>query len=217
MQEKNDGQNKQGGLSWSTPQNQAQKAPQQQKPATTQSGSSMKPKEGSSVAKYAGMVVVGVIAGVMLAWGWVSLRPGSDADTNATSTPSGNQSGTSTVGGGLGIGTTTLPGGGSDPALTILTPQSAGTSVTITKAIVSSPTWIVVYENNAGKPGNALGAALFFPEKQSGTVELLRATTPGKTYLAAKQVDNGDRRFSLKDDQFVSEGGAVQWVTFETK
>jgi len=35
--------------------------------------------------------------------------------------------------------------------------------------------------------------------------------------LAAEQVDNGDRKFSLKDDQLVMVGGAIQWVTFETK
>jgi len=82
---------------------------------------------------------------------------------------------------------------------------------------VSAPTWIVVYENNAGQPGNALGAALFFPENQGGTVELLRGTTAGKSYLATEQVDNGDRKFSLKDDQFLSEDGVPQWVTFEVK
>lgn len=110
-----------------------------------------------------------------------------------------------------------MPAEGSDATLLIMSPQAAGTSVTISKAIVAEPTWIVVYENNNGTAGNALGAALFFPDRQSGTVELLRATVSGKSYLVAKQVDNGDHRFSLRDDQLLSEGGEVQWVSFDVQ
>ncbi len=158
------------------------------------------------------MVVIGVIAGVALAWGWASWRssPGTTA-SNGTATTTATTSGNT-----LGVDTTSVPALGSNPGLTIMSPQAAGNSVAVGKAIVSVPTWIVIYEDNNGAPGNALGAALFFPEGQTGTVELLRATMPGKTYLAAKQVDNGDHKFSLKDDQFLTEGGHVQWVSFET-
>jgi len=159
------------------------------------------------------MVVVGVIVGVIIAWGYSAWRTTSPVAENsaATSTPS-----TSTGGGTLGVdvGTASL---GSNTSLSIASPQAAGDSVAIAKAAVSAPTWVVIYEDNNGKPGNALGAALFFPGTTSGTVELLRATVAGKTYLAAEQVDNGDRKFSLKDDQLVMVGGAIQWVTFETK
>lgn len=216
QEQKNQGgqnnQSKQSGLSWSAPQNQQQQANKMGMPSNNNKPASSNDK---SAAKYAGMAVVGIIAGVLIAWGWVSFQNGPDATSgaNATSTSGsttgGNNSGT--------IGGTGTVGMGSNPALTIMSPQPAGTSVAVTKAIVSAPTWIVVYENNNGGPGNALGAALFFPERQTGTVELLRGTLPGKTYLAVKQLDNGDRKFSLRDDQFVSEGGEVQWVTFETK
>ncbi len=215
MQEKNSGTEKQGGLSWSTP---ASSPAQPQKPAQAQQKppAFSKPPApaatASSSTKYAGMIAAGIVAGVLIAWGWSALRtPGSSAQQAQ------NNAATTSTDTGLGIGTSTVPALGSDPALTIVSPQPAGNSVAVAKAIVSGPTWVVIYENKDGQPGNALGAALFWPEKQNGTVELLRSTMPGKSYLAVKQTDNGDRKFSLKDDQFLSEGGAVQWVTFETK
>ena len=163
---------------------------------------------GSNSAKYAGMVVVGVIAGVVLAWGWSSWRsspaPTSDDTSGIASTSNSN---------GVDTSTATL----SSAPLSITSPQPAGTTVAVASAVVSAPTWVVIYEDNNGKPGNALGAALFFPGTPSGSVELLRATTAGKTYFAAKQVDNGDRKFSLKTDRLLTEDGQVQWVTFETK
>jgi hypothetical protein len=158
------------------------------------------------------MIVVGVIVGVLVAWGWSSMRP-SGTPITASSTTTGS----ATAGTNLGVSTTSIPALGADPSLLIMSPQSSGRSVAIAKAIVSVPTWVVIYENKEGKPGNALGAALFFPERQTGSVELLRATTAGKSYLAVKQVDNGDRKFSLKGDPFLSEGGNVMWVTFEVK
>src|SRR3989338_748980 len=215
MQEKNDGgQNKQGGLSWSTPQNQnqQQKPLIPAKPAVLPAAS----PSGGNAARYAGMVVVGVIAGVIVAWGCSAWRaPGGTANnTNATSTTS--LTGTPAGGDNLGVdvGTAAL---GSNISLSIASPQSAGNSVAVARAVVSAPTWVVIYENNNGAPGYALGAALFFPGTSSGSVELLRATAAGKTYLAAEQLDNGDRRFSLKDDKFLSEDGTPQWVTFEVR
>lgn len=169
---------------------------------------------GGNTAKYAGMVVVGVIAGVLIAWGWSSWRPSPASTTNGTATTTSSTTSTST-GGTTAVDTSTASL--SSASLSITSPQPAGDSVAVASAIVSAPTWVVIYEDNNGKPGNALGAALFFPGSPSGTVELLRATTAGKTYLAVKQVDNGDRKFSLKTDQLLAEGGQVQWVTFETK
>lgn len=219
MQENNGGKEKQGGLSWSTPSTPAAQhnAASQHKPvvpAAKPAASAPLAASGSSAGKYIGMIVVGVLAGVIIAWGWSAMRtsPGTAQDDNGTGTATSTQEGNN-----LGIDTGSVPALGADPAFSIMSPQSAGTSVAIKKAMVSAPTWVVVYENKDGKPGNALGAALFFPDRQGGTVELLRATVSGRSYLAVKQVDNGDRKFSLKDDQYLSEGGEVQWVTFEVK
>ncbi len=219
MQQSNPGQPKQNNLSWSTPnQNQNQKpstAPQ--KPAMP--AQAVLPPTGpkSDTPKYVGMIVLGVIVGVLGAWAFASIRSGSTA-SNATST---EQSATSmaatdaTSSMALGVNTNSL-GAMTDDGLTISSPQKAGPTVAIDKAVVSAPTWVVVYEDNAGQPGRALGATLFFPGNPTGSVNLLRATVVGKSYLAAKQLDNGDRQFSLHTDQFVTENGKVQWVTFTT-
>ena len=201
MPENNSNNQKQGGLSWSTP---AQSPMPAQKPAAAPKAQVVPSKPASNSTKYISMIVLGVIAGVIIAWGYSALRSpqgaASTADTNL----------------GVDISEVT-PVLASGLGLTIASPQIAGNSVAVAKAAVSAPTWIVVYENNAGQPGNALGAALFFPENQGGTVELLRGTSAGKSYLATEQVDNGDRKFSLKDDQFLSVDGSPQWVTFEVK
>jgi len=200
MPENNSNNQKQGGLSWSTP---AQNPLPAQKPTAAPQVHVMPSKPASNSTKYIGMIVLGVIAGVIIAWGYSALRsPQEAASTADTNT---------------GTDTSTALISASGLGLTIASPQIAGNSVAVAKAAVSAPTWIVVYENNAGQPGNALGAALFFPENQGGTVELLRGTTAGKSYLATEQVDNGDRKFSLKDDQFLSVDGSPQWVTFEVK
>lgn len=200
---------KQGGLSWSTPAQSQVPTP----PANKQFTAPKPPPitivapSQSSAKKYAVMIALGILAGVIIAWGWSAFNAPSK-NTKSTSSSAGSA---------LGVDASSTPALASGLNLTITSPQAAGNSVAVAKAVVSVPTWIVVYEDNNGKAGNALGAALFFPESQSGTVELLRGTTPGKSYLVAEQVDNGDRRFSLKDDQFVTIDGAPQWVTFEAK
>jgi hypothetical protein len=77
--------------------------------------------------------------------------------------------------------------------------------VAVSRVLVSQPTWVVVYEDHAGVPGNALGAELFLPQSegtaQSGTVELLRGTLPGQTYFAGEALDDGDKIFSLTNDK----------------
>src|SRR3989338_153171 len=210
MQEKNEGGRTQTGLSWSTP---AASAPVQ-KPVAPQKAApavAAKSAAGGTTSKYVSMVVVGVLAGVLIAWGYSSWRAPTGGATTSTATSTADTKTAATA------DTTSLPVIGSDAALAIASPQKPGTSVAVEKAVVSTPTWVVVYENKGGAPGNALGAALFFPEGTSGTVELLRGTVSGRSYLAARQVDNGDRKFSLKDDQFLTEGGKVVWVTFEVK
>jgi hypothetical protein len=87
----------------------------------------------------------------------------------------------------------------------VSSPQAAGFAVAVSRVVVSQPTWVVVYEDHAGVPGNALGAELFLPQSgnaaQSGTVELLRGTLPGLTYLAGEALDDGDKIFSLNSDK----------------
>src|SRR3989338_2930837 len=197
-------ENKQGGLSWSTPAQSPAPAHKQFTAPKPPPITIVAPAQ-SSAKKYAVMIALGIIAGVVIAWGWSEFKA-----------PSKSPASTSTEKN-LGVDASAAPSLASGSSLNITSPQVAGNSVAVAAVSVSVPTWIVIYESNAGQPGNALGAALFFPESQSGTVELLRGTAAGKSYLVAQQVDNGDRKFSLKDDQFVTIDGEVQWATFEVK
>ena len=211
MDEKKDGANdKQGGLSWSTPAQPTATPKPAAAPAPVRAPAAAA-AGGARTGAYMGMLAVGILAGVVLAWGWSATRssPSATSGTASTTATTGSTS--------LGVNVNSVPAVGADPSLSIMSPQPAGASVAVSKAIVSAPTWVVVYENKEGKPGNALGAALFFPEKQAGTVSLLRATVSGKSYLAVRQVDNGDRKFSLRGDPYLAEDGNVQWVTFEVR
>jgi hypothetical protein len=226
---------KSGGLSWSTPQGsnannqdtqQNQQKPAAQSPATPQKPLSAGPQPtltpaNSSTGKSVGLVVMGVIAGVLIAWAFSTMRGGSDEGTatgTATSTVSGAAqsatAGNSTVVSGTGIVGTAASGSSANLSIGS---QRAGKTVMVEKAVVSQPTWVVVYESANGEPGRALGAALFFVGSQTGSVQLLRGTVAGNTYLATLQTDNGNRKFDLRQDAKVTEGGKVLWVTFQAK
>jgi len=207
--QQNNSNNKQGGLNWSSPAPKAPAAPAVQpakpvapmtpKPVATAPVSSVNP---GNAAKITGWLAVGIVAGVVVAWGATSLMK-----NGATASGNTQQSATSSTDG----STAAL---GSDTSLTIATPQKAGYTVAVSSVIVSEPTWVVVYESHDGKPGNVLGAGLFSAAQNSGTVDLLRATVPGQTYFVTKQTDNGDRKFSLKGDTIVTVNGQPTWVTF---
>jgi len=195
---------KQAGLSWSVPQTPSPKPaeppkdkPKEKKPATPPAVSG----PTANASKVAGWIAAGIVAGVVIAWGGSTLL-----QRNETSSPTSTAADTLKEPGGMGTG--------SDQTLSIPSPQKAGRSVTVAKAVVSEPTWIVVYESRGGIPGNVLGAALFFPDRQSGSVGLLRSTTAGQIYFVTKFSDDGDHKFSLHGDAMLKENGEPVWVSF---
>lgn len=108
---------------------------------------------------------------------------------------------------------------GASASFSVASPQDAGDTVQVSNMDLTQPTWIIVYEPDAqGNPNRILGAALFFKGDTSGTVELLRGTTAGKSYLASAAIDNGDKVFSLQDDHVVpDQSGSQMWIKFQTK
>jgi len=79
--------------------------------------------------------------------------------------------------------------------------QKAGTTVYLDSAVLSASTWIAVHENVTGSLGNALGAVrLRSGEHDRVSIELLRETTPNKTYHLVFYRDNGDQEFDLRSD-----------------
>ncbi len=79
--------------------------------------------------------------------------------------------------------------------------QAPGLTVAIKFVTLAKDGWVVVHEDRDGKPGNILGAQLFFVgQNQSGSVDLLRGTEEGRVYYAMLHNDDGDRKFDHQKD-----------------
>lgn len=179
-------------------------------------------KQGSA-GRTASIFIAGIAVGLIIGWGWFSL--GKDADTKVvTEEKSAAATETETVktpakpvapasvketatketvketSAASTKPVTTVSAG----TLTVASPQAAGTEVAIGSVSVTVPTWVVVFEMVNGNIGNALGAKMFFEKETSGTVELLRGTVAGKTYLVAEYADNGDHKFDKRADTQVT-------------
>ncbi|HEV8677633.1 MAG TPA: hypothetical protein VN701_02275, partial [Candidatus Paceibacterota bacterium] len=198
---------------------------QPQKTSTVSSGTNRSDRQGSG-ARTAGIFIAGVIVGLIIGWGWFSLgdrNPGDASDTGTapstsdtaampSSTDTGSQTAGSPATGESGSQTSTSGTAGAvtgSNTLSVLS-QAAGLEVSVTSVSVSVPTWVVVFENLGGKPGNALGAKMFFPGDTSGTVDLLRGTTAGQSYFVGEYVDNGDHQFSKQKDSQVNTAAGTQ-------
>lgn len=95
--------------------------------------------------------------------------------------------------------------------------QPAGDSVNISSVNVGDTTWIAVREDNNGELGNILGARLVYQGSTDDvSVELLRATEPGKIYHVVLYKDDGDRLFDQKLDSLVQKDGTTLTATFLT-
>lgn len=156
----------------------------------------------SALPRLVSVFAAGVIVGVLVAWGYsTSKRAETVADANRPASQAA----------GLAIGAD----GEVISAFVVESPQPAGKRVAIAKAVVAQPTWVVVYEQSAtGGVGRALGASLFNAKRSSGDVPLLRATTPGKTYLVGQSLDNGNGTFSTTADKPVLSGERRLLTTF---
>lgn len=78
--------------------------------------------------------------------------------------------------------------------------QKAGNQVTVTSALFSQKGWVVIAEDDHGKPARILGAQEFVPGMATGTVDLLKPTIAGGSYHAMIYIDNGDNIFDYKVD-----------------
>jgi len=178
----------------------------------------MAPNNSNTTARYAGIFVGGLIFGVVVAWGWSALRNSNDtvatkgntvATTNNTTstTKSTKTDNAASVAAAVALGSADID---------VTSPQRAGQSVIINSVSVSKPTWVVIYDNNADKPGNVLGAQLFF-SSTNGVVTLLRPTMAGKTYFIGRAVDDGDRKFQKASDKVLTDAnGDPVLVPFTT-
>lgn len=228
-QSQNNGQgNNQAGqkssLSWSQPSTPSSAAPSSSVPPVVSTPPRSTPvantaamEEKSYTGTYIGIFVGGIIIGALIGWAITSSHNGGGSTSTSTAsstmmmaTSSASATNTGSTSANLSDSTADTSG-----AFAVNSPQVAGFAVAVSNVMVSQPTWVVVYEDNAGKVGNALGAELFLPQSegtaQDGTVQLLRATLPGQNYFAGEALDNGDKTFSLTNDKPVvnAEGNQI--------
>jgi hypothetical protein len=194
-------------LSWAPPQNQPSAKEEQQLSFSAPTPIAKNPASRAPLMRYEfqktqwllGAFVAGIMVGTILGWWW-SLTHKPSAGTPSKPAATAVAPATQTFG-----------------TLVIDQYQRAGDAVTIQTISVAAPTWVVVYENHDGKPGNALGATLFEPEMHSGTVLLLRPTVAGSSYFVGEQRDDGDKIFSLHaDTPVVRQDGSQLLVSFTT-
>ena len=227
------GGNRSSGLSWSTPPQQGAgaaspllggtKPVQPTLPTAKPSTPPMTPvtnrsRTGSSESaapRLVGIFVGGVVVGALLMWGWNSTHTGA---VGSTATTGSTQTGSNAANALSGSGAVPTTASASD--FSAQSVQDAGTQVTIDSATVSVPTWIAVYESSNGQAiGKAMGATLFFPENngKSGSIELLRPTIAGKTYIINERADKGAHKFSTGDPQVTDASGALVQSSFTAK
>jgi hypothetical protein len=96
--------------------------------------------------------------------------------------------------------------------------QPAGAMVKLDKVVLVQPGWVAIHDNNNGTPGKILGAALFDKGTHTGSVELLRATAPGKSYFAVIHSDDGDYKdFNfMTDTPLKDQSGKTIMIEFKT-
>ena len=170
------------------------------------------------------MFVIGLIVGCLITWIWFDMRTSRPAQTtgNASSTAGGtsastgtssSKSGNASAEGSSLVASNASSTAASDDTITVPSTQNAGLSVEVSSLSASDAVWVVVYEDNNGKVGNALGAARFTPARTSGTVELIRSTLPNLTYFVGLTADTPDHTFSIKANTPILDTNGNQIMT----
>lgn len=79
--------------------------------------------------------------------------------------------------------------------------QKPGMTVVVSLVALGETGWVVIHDSDDGLPGRILGARrLQAGEHSLVTVELLRGTEEGHSYIAMLHSDDGDGEFNNKTD-----------------
>jgi len=96
--------------------------------------------------------------------------------------------------------------------------QKPGSIVFVENVSVNVPSWVVIAEDESGKPARILGAQLFVRGMTIGSVDLLRPMIAGATFHALIYRDNGDNKFDYKvDTPMIDARGKMVQSVFDTK
>lgn len=93
--------------------------------------------------------------------------------------------------------------------------QKPGETVEVGLVQFENPGFVVIQEDNDGKPGRVIGSKLFPAGQSEGIIELNESTEDGKTYHAVLWDDNADNKFAEADDVAIPTDDGVLMSTFE--
>lgn len=82
----------------------------------------------------------------------------------------------------------------------IMSDQYPGDVVYVSSVQVSSPGWIAIHKDNAGKPGAIIGSVYVAAGVNPARITLTEPVVDGGTYYAMLHSDNGDRKFDATVD-----------------
>jgi len=96
--------------------------------------------------------------------------------------------------------------------------QNFGLEVALDSVVLDRTSWVVVFEDLNGQPGNILGAQLYdVGEISNGAVTLTRGTVPDSLYYVKLHGDDGDRQFDFTVDvPYLGADGKDLTTTFMT-
>ncbi|MDE2213197.1 MAG: hypothetical protein KGJ34_01540 [Patescibacteria group bacterium] len=225
------GQKDKPALSWSTP---ASKVSEDKGQKPDQAGNDKKvppratppvaPVGTSSSGRAVFIFLAGLIIGGLLTWSWFDLRSPSTpasagtSSSSITSNLSASSSSTSVPPQGTSTSSGTPAGIVTSDSFTVPSPQAAGTLVTISDLSANDTVWAVVYEDNNGVPGRALGAARLTTAQTNGTIELLRATLPNLNYFVGLTADTPEHTFQIQTNApILNQSGQRILVEFQAQ
>ena len=104
----------------------------------------------------------------------------------------------------------------SGPSAITIENQPSGSAVEVKRLVLGDRSWVVVHEDERGRPGRILGAGRFMAGVHTDvSVELLRSTEPGGVYYGMIHIDDGDETFDQKlDTHLPDESGSPIMVRF---
>ncbi len=162
----------------------------------------------SSNLKLALSFITGVVITLLVMWGISAFQTNHNSATQKTATIMATSSADQSKTSGSQLSSISVPV--TQSGSLIVSSQPAGLGVEVKGISVSVPTWIVVYDDNNGKPSNTLGAALVLSGEQNVIVPLLRTTVSGSIYLVGESSTNaGSHTYSRTTTQPLN-----IWTTF---
>ncbi len=104
----------------------------------------------------------------------------------------------------------------SDTSTVVVKDQAAGNHVDISELNLTGPSWVAIHDDVDGQPGRILGAGLFDKGTASGTIDLLRNTVIGKSYIVVVHTDDGDYKHFVPatDKPLLDSAGKMVMTSF---